>query len=152
MPRDIIIAFVGKPSAGKSSFLNAVSDAAAKVGNFPFTTIKPNHGVAYVTVDCPCKKYDKEDQCAPKHGKCEKGTRHVPIKMLDVAGLVPGAHRGEVTDMFKGLGNQFLDDLRTADMLVHIVDVSGTTDAAGKVTQGYDPINDIDWLRSEIHR
>ncbi|KAJ3215968.1 hypothetical protein HDU67_010124 [Dinochytrium kinnereticum] len=65
--------------------------------------------------------------------------------MLDVAGLVPGASRGE------GLGNQFLDDLRTADMLIHIVDVSGTTDAAGKVTQGYDPINDIDWLRSEIH-
>ncbi|KAI8853428.1 P-loop containing nucleoside triphosphate hydrolase protein [Chytridium lagenaria] len=145
MPRDILIAFVGKPSAGKSSFLNAVSDAAAKVGNFPFTTIKPNHGVAYVTVDCPCKRFGKESQCAPKHGKCDMGKRYVPIKMLDVAGLVPGASSGE------GLGNQFLDDLRTADMLIHIVDVSGTTDAAGKVTQGYDPINDIDWLRSEIH-
>ncbi|KAJ3328199.1 hypothetical protein HDU76_010406, partial [Blyttiomyces sp. JEL0837] len=78
--------------------------------------------------------------------KCEDGVRHVPIKILDVAGLVPGASRGE------GLGNQFLDDLRTADLLIHVVDASGTTDAAGKVTQGYDPINDIDWLREEIHR
>ena len=69
----------------------------------------------------------------------------MPIELLDVAGLVPGAHEG------KGLGNKFLDDLRHADALVHVVDVSGTTDAAGKVTQGYDPINDIDWLRSEIH-
>ncbi|KAJ3053349.1 hypothetical protein HK097_004487 [Rhizophlyctis rosea] len=51
----------------------------------------------------------------------------------------------------QGLGNQFLDDLRTADALIHVVDVSGTTDQNGKETIGYDPINDIDWLRSEIH-
>ncbi|KAJ1552687.1 hypothetical protein HK405_010368, partial [Cladochytrium tenue] len=132
-----------------------VSDAAAKVGNYPFTTIKPNHGVAYVTVDCPCKRFGKENQCSPKHGKCEGGVRHVPIQILDVAGLVPGASRGESQMkliLFQGLGNQFLDDLRTADLLIHVVDASGTTDAAGKVTQGYDPINDIDWLRGEIHR
>jgi ribosome-binding ATPase YchF (GTP1/OBG family) len=49
----------------------------------------------------------------------------VPIELLDVAGLVPGAHMG------KGLGNRFLDDLRKADGLVHVVDVSGTTDAEG---------------------
>lgn len=73
------------------------------------------------------------------------GVRHVPVQMLDVAGLVPGASEGH------GLGNQFLDDLRHANALLHVVDVSGTTDANGKVTQGYDPINDIDWLRSEIH-
>ncbi|KAJ3410553.1 hypothetical protein HDV05_003655 [Chytridiales sp. JEL 0842] len=145
MPKDILIACVGKPSAGKSSFLNAISDAAAKVGNYPFTTIKPNHGVAYLTVDCPCKTYEKERLCAPKHGKCDNGTRHVPVKIMDVAGLVPGASTGE------GLGNQFLDDLRTADLLIHVVDSSGTTDAGGKVTVGYDPINDIDWLRGEIH-
>ena len=61
-----------------------------------------------------------------------------------MAGLVPGAHEG------KGLGNKFLDDLRHADALIHVVDVSGTTDAEGKETRGYDPSVDIAWLRSEI--
>ncbi|KAI9205513.1 P-loop containing nucleoside triphosphate hydrolase protein [Polychytrium aggregatum] len=142
---DILLAFVGKPSAGKSSFLNAVTDAQAKVGNFPFTTIKPNHGVSYIPVDCPCKRFGKQAQCSPRYGKCIDGTRYLPIKILDVAGLVPGASEGQ------GLGNQFLDDLRTADALIHVVDVSGTTDQNGKETAGYDPINDINWLRSEIH-
>jgi ribosome-binding ATPase YchF (GTP1/OBG family) len=72
------------------------------------------------------------------------GRRSVPIELLDVAGLVPGAHEG------KGLGNKFLDDLRHADALVHVVDVSGTTDEEGKATRGYDPSQDIVWLRSEI--
>lgn len=58
----------------------------------------------------------------------------MPIELLDVAGLVPGAHEG------KGLGNKFLDDLRHADALVHVVDVSGTTDAEGwsdwSITEG----------------
>lgn len=57
---------------------------------------------------------------------------------------MPGAHEG------KGLGNKFLDDLRHADALIHVVDVSGTTDAEGKATRGYDPSQDIVWLRSEI--
>ncbi|KAJ3091612.1 hypothetical protein HK102_014098 [Quaeritorhiza haematococci] len=140
-----LIACVGKPSAGKSSFLNAVTDATAKVGNYPFTTIKPNHGVAYIPITCPCKKFGKENQCQPRYGRCNNGVRYVPVKILDVAGLVPGASEGQ------GLGNQFLDDLRTADALIHVVDVSGTTDQNGKETQGYDPTNDIDWLRSEIH-
>jgi ribosome-binding ATPase YchF (GTP1/OBG family) len=70
--------------------------------------------------------------------------RSVPIELLDVAGLVPGAHMG------KGLGNKFLDDLRHADALIHVVDASGTTDAEGKATRGYDPSQDILWLKSEI--
>jgi ribosome-binding ATPase YchF (GTP1/OBG family) len=145
MSSDILIACVGKPSAGKSSLLNAFSDASAKVGNYPFTTIKPNHGVAYVIIDCPCAKYKKQDECNPRNGQCIEGRRYVPIKILDVAGLVPGASKGE------GLGNQFLDDLRAATALIHVVDVSGTTDEAGKATVGYNPINDINWLRHEIH-
>lgn len=59
---------------------------------------------------------------------------------------MPGAHEG------KGLGNKFLDDLRHADALIHVVDVSGTTDAEGKNTRGYDPSVDIEWLRGEIVR
>ena len=56
-----------------------------------------------------------------------EGRRSVPIELLDVAGLVPGAHQG------RGLGNKFLDDLRHADALIHVVDVSGTTDAEGTI-------------------
>lgn len=66
------------------------------------------------------------------------------MKVLDVAGLVPGAHKG------LGLGNKFLDDLRSAAVLVHVVDVSGTTDEKGQATSDYDPIDDIAWLREEI--
>jgi ribosome-binding ATPase len=84
------------------------------------------------------------DRCKPNYGSCHDGRRSVPIALLDVAGLVPGAHEG------KGLGNKFLDDLRHADALIHVVDVSGTTDAEGKATRGYDPSQDIVWLRSEI--
>ncbi|ORZ28798.1 45.2 kDa GTP-binding protein [Lobosporangium transversale] len=143
--KDVVIACVGKPSAGKSSFLNAVTDATAKVGNYPFTTITPNNGVAYFPIECPCKRFNKSHLCSPRYGRCIDGKRYVPIQIMDVAGLVPGASEGQ------GLGNQFLDDLRHANALIHVVDASGTTDANGKETVGYDPIGDIEWLRSEIH-
>ncbi|KAI8868710.1 P-loop containing nucleoside triphosphate hydrolase protein [Ramicandelaber brevisporus] len=145
MESRITVACVGKPSAGKSSFLNAVTDASAKVGAFPFTTIEPNTAVAYYRTECPCKVHNLTAQCRPRYGRCEQGVRYVPFKMMDVAGLVPGASEG------RGLGNRFLDDLRHANALIHVVDVSGTTDANGKETKGYDPINDIDWLLDEIH-
>ncbi|EGC34376.1 hypothetical protein DICPUDRAFT_88350 [Dictyostelium purpureum] len=145
MSHELIIGCVGKPSAGKSSFLNAATDSQAKVGNYPFTTIEPNYGVTYYPTECPCKKYDKIDACSPRYGRCDKGTRYIPVKMLDVAGLVPGASEG------KGLGNQFLDDLRHAHVLLHVVDVSGNTNEKGEETTGYDPINDIQWLKDEIH-
>eukprot|EP01135_Chromosphaera_perkinsii_P010297 Nk52_evm1s2099 gene=Nk52_evmTU1s2099 len=153
MGGELIIAFVGKPSAGKSTFLNAVSDASAKTGNFPFTTIEPNHGVAYYSTRCPCVRFKEgggggstsSSCCTPRYGTCRGGMRCVPVKIMDVAGLVPGAHLG------KGLGNKFLDDLRHASVLVHVVDVSGTTNEKGEVSSGYDPISDIEWLRCEIH-
>ncbi|KAJ2705164.1 hypothetical protein FB645_002644 [Coemansia sp. IMI 203386] len=144
MASSFVVAFVGKPSAGKSSFLNAITDASAKVGNFPFTTIKPNEGVAYFPLDCPCKQHGVSDRCKPRHGRCQEGRRFVPVRMMDVAGLVPGASEG------RGLGNRFLDDLRHADVLVHVVDASGMTDDQGKETKGYDPIDDVRWLRHEI--
>lgn len=97
-------------------------------------------------VDCACARVGKEALCKPNYGWCKNGRRYVPIMLLDVAGLVPGAHQG------RGLGNKFLDDLRHADALIHVVDVSGTTDAEGKATRGYDPLNDIDWLQDEIFR
>eukprot|EP01116_Phalansterium_solitarium_P010928 TRINITY_DN26527_c0_g1_i1.p1 TRINITY_DN26527_c0_g1~~TRINITY_DN26527_c0_g1_i1.p1 ORF type:complete len:445 (+),score=124.18 TRINITY_DN26527_c0_g1_i1:62-1396(+) len=145
MSNNFLIGCVGKPSAGKSSFLNAATDANAKVGNYPFTTIEPNHGVAYYQSPCPCAKYEKASLCNPRYGKCDHGTRHIPVKMLDVAGLVPGASEG------RGLGNKFLDDLRQAHVLLHIIDVSGRTNEKGEETVGYDPMKDADWLQDEIH-
>eukprot|EP01112_Ceratiomyxa_fruticulosa_P001751 TRINITY_DN11911_c0_g1_i1.p1 TRINITY_DN11911_c0_g1~~TRINITY_DN11911_c0_g1_i1.p1 ORF type:complete len:429 (-),score=70.42 TRINITY_DN11911_c0_g1_i1:22-1308(-) len=145
MSSELVIGCVGKPSAGKSSYLNAATDANAKVGNYPFTTIEPNYGVTLYPTECPCVKYEKTNVCAPRYGKCVNGTRFIPIKMLDVAGLVPGASEG------KGLGNQFLDDLRNADVLLHVVDVSGTTNEKGESTVDYSPVKDIEWLKEEIH-
>ncbi|KAL2119561.1 hypothetical protein VTJ04DRAFT_6522 [Mycothermus thermophilus] len=144
MGRDPLIGLVGKPSAGKSSTLNSLTDASSKVGNFPFTTIDPQRAIGYLQIDCACARFGLQDRCKPNYGSCVNGRRSVPIELLDVAGLVPGAHQG------RGLGNKFLDDLRHADALIHVVDVSGTTDAEGKNTRGYDPSVDIAWLRSEI--
>lgn len=92
-----------------------------------FTTIDALHAIGYLQISCACARYDVSDRCKPNYGACVGGKRSVPIELLDVAGLVPGAHEG------KGLGNKFLDDLRHADALVHVVDVSGTTDAEGRV-------------------
>lgn len=144
MPRDPLIGIVGKPSSGKSTTLNSLTDASAQVGAFPFTTIEPNKATGYLQVDCACGRVGKESLCKPNYGWCSQGKRHIPIMLLDVAGLVPGAHSG------RGLGNKFLDDLRHADALIHVVDVSGTTDAEGKNTRGYDPLYDIEWLQDEI--
>ncbi|KAJ5771376.1 uncharacterized protein N7511_003427 [Penicillium nucicola] len=111
-----------------------------------FTTIDPQRAIGYLQIDCPCVRHNVSDRCQPNYGGCHEGRRSVPIELLDVAGLVPGAHQG------RGLGNKFLDDLRHADALIHVVDVSGTTDAEGKATRGYDPSVDIEWLRSEVVR
>ena len=149
MPRDPLIALVGKPSSGKSTTLNSLTDASSKVGNFPFTTIDPQRAIGYLQITCACIRDPSKNlssRCKPNYGACIDGNRSVPIELLDVAGLVPGAHEG------KGLGNKFLDDLRHADALIHVVDVSGTTDAEGKATRGYDPSVDIEWLRGEIVR
>ncbi|ETV95289.1 hypothetical protein H310_11190 [Aphanomyces invadans] len=142
---ELVIGCVGKPSAGKSTFFNAVTDGKAKVGNFPFTTIEPNEGITYYTTECPCKSRGKSGLCKPRYGQCVGGTRHIPVKLLDVAGLIPGASEGA------GLGNKFLDDLRHAHVLMHIIDVSGTTNEKGETTIGYNPLNDADWLTTEIH-
>ncbi|OJI96840.1 hypothetical protein ASPVEDRAFT_119224 [Aspergillus versicolor CBS 583.65] len=144
MPRDPLVGLVGKPSSGKSTTLNSLTDASSKVGIF--TTIDPQRAIGYLQIDCACQRFGVSDKCKPNYGGCFEGKRSVPIELLDVAGLVPGAHQG------RGLGNKFLDDLRQADALIHVVDVSGTTDAEGKATRGYDPSQDIEWLRSEIVR
>jgi hypothetical protein len=136
------IGLVGKPSVGKSSFFNAATMNDVPEGAYPFTTIDPSVGEAYVRVDCAAPEFD--ETCTPSVGFCAHGTRFVPVKLVDVAGLIPGAHEG------KGLGNQFLTDLNEADVLVHVVDFSGETDIEGEKTEGHDPRDDIDFLEDEL--
>jgi hypothetical protein len=140
----MLLGLVGKPSVGKSTFFKAATLAEIEIANYPFTTIKANHGVGYVKVNCVEKEFGVK--CNPNHGFCIDGNRFVPIDLMDVAGLVPGASEG------KGLGNQFLNDLREADVFVHIVDVSGETDIEGKLTKGHDPAEDIKFLEEELDK
>lgn len=136
------IGLVGKPSVGKSTFFNAATMNDVPEGAYPFTTIDPAVGEAYVRVECAAPEFGEE--CTPNVGFCEDGTRFVPTKLVDVAGLIPGAHEGA------GLGNQFLTDLNEADVLVHVVDFSGKTDIEGEPTEGHDPREDIDFLEAEL--
>jgi len=136
------IGLVGKPSVGKSTFFNAATMNDVPEGAYPFTTIDPSMGEAYVRVDCAAPEF--EHACTPNHGYCEDGVRFVPTKLVDVAGLVPGAHEG------KGLGNQFLSDLNEADVLIHVVDFTGETDLEGEPTEDHDPREDIEFLEEEL--
>src|SRR6266852_8140546 len=114
------------------------------IANYPFTTIKPNHGTTYLRTNCVCKKLGVED--APRNSKCVDGERFIPVDLVDLPGLVPGASEG------RGLGNQFLDEVRRADALIHVVDASGSTDAEGKLTSmgTHDPREDIRFLETEL--
>ncbi|WP_276249795.1 redox-regulated ATPase YchF [Haloarcula rara] len=136
------IGLVGKPSVGKSTFFNAATMNDVPEGAYPFTTIDPSMGEAYVRVDCAAPEF--EHSCTPNHGYCDDGVRFVPTKLVDVAGLVPGAHEG------KGLGNQFLSDLNEADVLIHVVDFTGETDLEGEPTEDHDPREDIEFLENEL--
>ncbi|MBI5884608.1 50S ribosome-binding GTPase, partial [archaeon] len=138
------VGFVGKPSSGKSTVFSSATMLNVPISSRPFTTIQPNKGIGLVRTECAEAFFNVK--CNPRYGKCVKGTRFVPIELIDVAGLVPGAHEG------KGLGNQFLDDLRKADALIHVVDASGSTDSEGKPVQAgtHDPCDDIRFLEKEI--
>lgn len=138
----MLIGLVGAPNVGKSTFFKAATLMEVLIANYPFATIKPNHGIGYVRIDC----IDKElgTKCNPREGYCIDGQRFVPVELMDVAGLVPGASQG------KGLGNQFLDDLRQADAFLQIVDLSGTTNEEGKIVEDYYPGNSIAFLEREL--
>ena len=136
------IGLLGKANVGKSTFFSAATETVVPSGNFPFTTIEPNVGVCHLKINCECKNLGK--RCG--NDLCHDGTRFIPVKLIDVAGLVPGAHEG------KGLGNQFLTDAMKADALIHVVDISGSTDIQGQpVNLGtHDPLEDIKFVEEEF--
>jgi hypothetical protein len=136
------IGLLGKANVGKSTFFSAATETPVPTGNFPFTTIEPNVGIAYVKADCACKYFE----ISHENPLCVNKVRFIPVKLIDVAGLVPGANEG------KGLGNQFLDDARQAEVLIHVVDIAGTTDIQGQpVPAGtHDPIEDVKFVQNEF--
>lgn len=139
-----LLGVVGKPNTGKSTFFSAATLATAEIANYPFTTIKPNRGVGYVRTPCVHEEFKVQDN--PRNSLCINGIRLVPVELIDIAGIVPGAWEG------RGLGNQFLDEIRRADALIHIVDASGGTDCEGKSCKPgeHDPLEDVQFLEKEI--
>ncbi|MEM1566411.1 MAG: redox-regulated ATPase YchF [Candidatus Bathyarchaeia archaeon] len=139
-----LLGIVGKPNVGKSTFFSAATLVPAEIANYPFTTIKPNRGVGYVRTPCVCREFGVKDN--PMNSMCLDGVRLIPVEFIDCAGLVPGAWQG------RGLGNQFLDEIRKADVLIHIVDASGGTDCEGRICKPgeHDPVEDVKFLEREI--
>ena len=139
------IGLVGKPNVGKSTTFAALTESSVEIANYPFTTIDPNVGVTFLPAEanCPCQTLREKREadgrlepvstddvragslCEPRTGTCIGYCRTVPVTLVDVAGLVPGAHDG------KGRGNQFLNDLAQCDALIQVVDASGGTDIEG---------------------
>lgn len=128
------IGIVGLPNVGKSSLFNALTLSGAQASNFPFTTIEPNVGIVNVP--------DERLNYLADSFKSEK-TVPANIKFVDIAGLVKGASKGE------GLGNKFLNHIRTVDAIVEVVRVfedKNVTHVHGQV----DPDNDIATINTEL--
>jgi len=138
------IGLVGKASSGKSTFFKAATLAEVEIANFPFTTIKPNSGIGYVKVKDPAIEFKKKSN--PREGFVLGDYRFVPVNIIDVAGLIEGAHEG------KGMGLEFLNDLNQADILIHIVDISGSTNEKGEPVPplSHDPAKDVKFLENEL--
>ncbi len=140
----MMVGIVGKPNVGKSTFFSAATLATVEIASYPFTTIKPNRGIGYFRTQCACKEFNVKDN--PVNSVCVEGVRLIPVELIDCAGLVPDAWQG------RGLGNQFLDEIRKADALIHVVDASGSTDIEGRVLKpgAHDPLEDVKFLEREL--
>jgi ribosome-binding ATPase YchF (GTP1/OBG family) len=139
-----LVGLVGKANVGKSTFFAAATLKPVEIANFPFTTIKANRGVGYLRTPCVCHEFKVKDE--PNNSACIDGVRLVPIDLIDTPGLIRGAHEG------KGLGNQFLDEVRRADALIVVCDAAGSTDEGGQscAPGTHDPIDDIKLFEEEF--
>ena len=125
---------VGLPNVGKSTLFNCLSNAKAQSANFPFCTIEPNVGIITVPDN---RLSDLEKLVNPE--------KVIPttIEIVDIAGLVKGAHKGE------GLGNQFLANIREVDSIIHVIrcfDDDNVIHVDGKV----DPVSDKEIIDLEL--
>jgi len=139
-----MVGIVGKPNVGKSTFFSAATLATVEIASYPFTTIKPNRGIGYFKTQCVCREFNVKDN--PVNSVCIDGVRLIPVELIDCAGLVPDAWQG------RGLGNQFLDEIRKADALIHVVDASGSTDIEGRLIKPgmHNPLEDVKFLEREL--
>jgi len=139
----MLIGIIGAPNKGKSLLFSALTSIAVPSADYPFTTIQPNQGVAMLTVPCAHVEMGLP-KCDARGGHCKNGLREIAVPLLDVAGLVPGANTG------RGMGNQFLDDLRTADGFIQVVDAAGRTDLEGKPASEFPIEEEVGFLKAEM--
>jgi ribosome-binding ATPase len=146
----MLIGLVGRPNVGKSTFFKAATLADVLIANYPFATIKPNTGMAYVKIEDLAPEFGKESN--PREGFVKDGDgikgkwRFVGFELMDVAGLVEGASEG------KGLGNEFLNNLAGADAFIHVVDMSGESDSEGKPSEDFYPGQGLEVIEKELDK
>jgi len=139
-----MVGLVGKANVGKSTFFGAATLKPVEIAGFPFTTVKADRGVGYIRAPCVCREFGVQDN--PQNSACVDGVRLIPVDLIDTPGLIPGAHVG------RGLGNQFLDEVRRADALIVVADASGATDLNGQPVEPMtnDPITDVRMFEDEF--
>jgi len=138
------IGLIGKTNTGKTTFFNSSTLQSSEISNYPFTTKAPNSGAASAITLCVHKEFHIEDN--PKNSECKDGWRLIPVEITDLPGLIKGASMG------KGLGTQFLATAAQSDVLLHVIDTSGSIDMEGKITEpgSGDPVADIGDIEEEL--
>ena len=128
------VGIVGLPNVGKSTLFSALTKVEADAENYPFCTIEPNYGIVKLN-----------DSRVTRLAEIINPERVVPatLKVVDIAGLVKGASKGE------GLGNQFLSNIREVDAIAHVVRCFEDNGVA-HVENNHDPVGDVIVVQTEL--